>query len=308
MAGHRHPLYPISAQADGTLIDNRLQRKCPVYTNAQGYHIIVVSCEGKKKHRTVHRLVYECFHGQAPPRHHIDHIDNNKTNNAVCNLQALTSADHNRKTYAANPLSRQKSGRTRGRKVVAIAPDGTKTVYDSTGEAAKLCKLDQGTISKVANGMRPAHKGYQFKYVEELANPGESWVQLDDPNVQVSNMGRIMFNNKRVSIGYDSGGYKKIRSGNRGWFVHRLVCLAFNGEALPAKDTVDHINRDRLDNRAVNLRWADRREQSANRGPFKKRKAAELTGKLEIEPSKAQPQSINSRSCNSDPFCAIVAS
>jgi hypothetical protein len=50
--------------------------------------------------------------------------------------------------------------------------------------------------------------------------------------------------------------------------VHRLVGLAFipNPENLPE---IDHINRDSLDNRIENLRWADRYLQVSNRGDRK---------------------------------------
>jgi len=49
----------------------------------------------------------------------------------------------------------------------------------------------------------------------------------------------------------------------RSYTLHRLVALAFlpNPEAKPE---LDHINRNRADNRLVNLRWATRSENMLN--------------------------------------------
>ena len=49
--------------------------------------------------------------------------------------------------------------------------------------------------------------------------------------------------------------------------VHVLVALGFPeivGEPLPGQDTVDHIDRNKSNNCAVNLRWANRSEQQYN--------------------------------------------
>ena len=56
--------------------------------------------------------------------------------------------------------------------------------------------------------------------------------------------------------------------------LHRLLALAYipNTEN---KKCIDHINRDRLDNRLCNLRWATLLENQQNKGMFKNNNSGE---------------------------------
>jgi hypothetical protein len=65
----------------------------------------------------------------------------------------------------------------------------------------------------------------------------------------------------------DRGGYLLLRLSVDGKqytkYVHRLVLKAF-GPEQPLNTTVDHINRNRTDNRIENLRWATKQQQTDN--------------------------------------------
>lgn len=72
---------------------------------------------------------------------------------------------------------------------------------------------------------------------------------------------------------YSSRHYAKIKLTTRhssepnrlkNYFVHILVCTAFHGPRPTPKHQVDHINRDRWDNRPENLRWVTPHENSLN--------------------------------------------
>jgi len=104
----------------------------------------------------------------------------------------------------------------------------------------------------------------------ELWNPIRGFETL----YQVSNQGRIMSlkcNRSKIMKTPLSCGYPfvclvkdKVKYVMR---VHRLVADAFL-EPVPNKLEIDHKDRNRTNNCVSNLRYADRSEQSINRGPY----------------------------------------
>lgn len=75
---------------------------------------------------------------------------------------------------------------------------------------------------------------------------------------EVSNLGRVRVNGEIVEPGTN---YKYLGIGS--FYIHRAVAELFvpNPENKPF---VDHINTDRLDNRAENLRWVTAKENCNN--------------------------------------------
>ncbi len=67
-----------------------------------GYTQVSLSKNGKKYHKLLHRLVYDSFIG-IPEGLVVDHIDNNKQNNALSNLEAMTQKDNINKKFVDFP-------------------------------------------------------------------------------------------------------------------------------------------------------------------------------------------------------------
>jgi len=75
------------------------ERIIMAYANGRGYLLVGLLKEGLKGTRAIHQLVAESFLEHTPCGHKVvvDHIDNNKLNNNVENLQLITQRDNSSK-------------------------------------------------------------------------------------------------------------------------------------------------------------------------------------------------------------------
>ena len=99
----------------------------------------------KRKTYQHHRFVYECFKGDIPPELQVDHIDNDKKNNCIDNLQLLTSAANCQKA----PVGKR-GGKKLPISVVSICvASGERQTFPSMYAAAKTLGVDVGQISRI---------------------------------------------------------------------------------------------------------------------------------------------------------------
>lgn len=92
--GYEH-LYQIND--NGVVFRNNKQLK--PYENNNGYLYATLCKNGKPKHIYVHRLVAEAFLPLIDGKNHINHIDGNKKNNNVNNLEWCNRSENMKHAY-----------------------------------------------------------------------------------------------------------------------------------------------------------------------------------------------------------------
>jgi hypothetical protein len=90
-------------------------------------------------------------------------------------------------------------------------------------------------------------------------NYNEDYAVSDDGEV------KTIYNGKLLKGHYDKDGYKIVSLGKgKNMKVHRLVAICFLPRIDIPKLEVDHVNRNKTDNNASNLRWCDRATNNQN--------------------------------------------
>lgn len=124
-----------------------------------GYLDVILSKNGKTKSFKVHRLVGYLFlldtHFDGAE---INHIDENKENNIVENLEWCSRKEN------CNHGTRNKR---RKKKVIGYSLETTKVVVLQSATQGKKLGFNQGNISGCCNGKLKSAYGFIWKYLEE---------------------------------------------------------------------------------------------------------------------------------------------
>ena len=128
--------------------------------NGNGYRVVGFNVDGKQKLFTVHRLVALAFIPNQTNRNCINHIDGNKSNNSVENLEWCTSSEN--MIHAVNKGLLDDFGR---KKILCVE---TGQIFNSIKEAEKWVGVKGSRISNVCRLKRGCKTcgGYHWRYAE----------------------------------------------------------------------------------------------------------------------------------------------
>ena len=222
-----------------------------------GYHSVCLSLGNRKTlRRYVHVLVAEAFLGEVPKDFVVNHIDGNKKNNELFNLEIIS-----RKENGAHWV------RTGGR--TGLTSSGVKSFCDKCGQA--LYRYACGSSRcKACEKEKNIRKRLQ---VLLLPPTNTEWRQTPVDGYLVSKDGCVwsIKGEKILKPGINKPGYEYVNIGGRNHSISRLVVEAFVG-LVGKSDVVDHIDHNKRNNHLENLRIISR---SANTKSFQAARRSE---------------------------------
>jgi len=156
--------------SDKGVLRNRInKRKRKYHINHNGYYKVKIDIGEGEKDYFVHRLVAIAFIPKIEGKEYINHINSNKTDNRVDNLEWCTVQENNAHAYMNNPNMAKKKA-VIGKNIET----GEIIEFDSLYQAGKYvigkdCNEKQithasGNIKQCCEGKLKTCKGYKWEY------------------------------------------------------------------------------------------------------------------------------------------------
>ena len=169
-----HPIYSLYAASEDGRIIHIIKHK-PNFGNKDkhGYRQIKVRKFGEsgQKNYMAQKFIYECYHGVITDGKVIDHRDDNRENNRLCNLQLLTPSENTKKSIknrtTFNTHKNRKSVKSTNKKTNEVSY--FYSMY-SAGQHLNICGQ---SIQDVCDGITKSALSkkdncwYKFEYIKD---------------------------------------------------------------------------------------------------------------------------------------------
>lgn len=234
-----------------------------------GYNRLNLYQDGKKKLMTVHRLVAMTFVKNPNNDVIVNHIDGDKTNNTVENLEWISQ-----KKNVQHSVDTRLQGKFT--KCVVQLDKNNKEInrYSSIQEAAKKTGIKHQNISLVCWNKGKTAGGYKWRFTKEdhssNHDDSEDSVEIEDYSEYTVDVSGNVYSNKRnryLKIRSDPRGYRLVQLYKDGkgvnMYLHRLVARHFldNPNNYPI---VNHKDGNKSNNHVSNLEWCTSKENNVH--------------------------------------------
>lgn len=146
------------ASDEGRIKNSKTGRILRTTQNSRGYEQVSLRVNKKYVTKRVHRLVADSFYEGDHSELDVNHIDGNKLNNRLSNLEFCTRSENIRHAFD--------TGLKRPSRMIKVRVIETGEVFESIRECARSIGTDQSMICQCLVGKMRSCNGYHFEKVE----------------------------------------------------------------------------------------------------------------------------------------------
>ena len=180
-----HPVYNLYASdGNGNIIHLVKQVPSTGQKHKNGYLFCMVRKHGQngQKGCYIHRFVYECFNGIIPDGKVIDHVNNIKDDNRLCNLQLMSQQENCKKSAKRRDYTFAAKNHQNKKCVKATNSDTNEvSYYNSMYAVQQHLGINAGIVKMVCEKINSCKTGiskidnhsYKFEYVNEQDMPAD---------------------------------------------------------------------------------------------------------------------------------------
>lgn len=137
--------------------------------------------DGNVEYWYIHRLIWVVVNGPIPEGLEVNHIDENKNNNSIFNLNLMSRKENcNWGTRNIRSNTKRRNNTIQSKPIVALKDDSLKMFFLS-GKEAERKGISSNGISRCARGERSLYKGYQWKFFDDYL--GDLLEQIQDEDM-----------------------------------------------------------------------------------------------------------------------------
>lgn len=146
----------------GKVMLMRTKKFLSQWVDCTGYYQIVFRVDGKKKYIRVHRLIAKAYLEDIKGKPQVNHIDGNKLNNSICNLEYASNSENTQHGYDNNLYYSKK----RSYPVFAIDKETKERLeFSSIRSMCECLGVNRKTVSNILSGVKKTNNyKYDFEY------------------------------------------------------------------------------------------------------------------------------------------------
>lgn len=165
------------------------ERILKTHINRDGYEQLGLSIHGKRYVRTVHRLVANAFIPNNDGKPQVNHVDGNKENNVVHNLEWVTAKENIAHAYILglrDSETLKNNGLRNSKKVsqIDVETGSIIKVWESIKQIPRKTggAFDSAAIHRCCHLVNDTHKGFRWRFKgEESRRYGRKYRSKGDP-------------------------------------------------------------------------------------------------------------------------------